>query len=100
MCIITSFLILTAVIIIISSIGICKCCSNNNDSFKDIYSNWGKKIQELKDTFGIGEPGGVLTYEPNKACDTKDTNDLVQSNVAFKPVAYKDGCTVVKKKWP
>jgi hypothetical protein len=63
------------------------------------YKEWEKQMENIKQTYGIGSPGGVLSFQPEKvACDTKQ-NLLVQSNIAFKPVKHGSGCTYIDKRW-
>jgi len=107
-----AFIILFLFLVFFTLIGTCCCYSKeintkgqdlyikSQELFTDLYSNWERQMNAIKQTYGIGEPTGVLSYKPDQTnCETSQ-NLLVQSNVAFKPVKRAKGCTYVDKRWP
>lgn len=111
----TVLLVLIIVVFILTGIVyVCKCNRNSNkhhckkctddfsnDFSNEMYSKYETNLDDIKKNFEIGAPSGVLSYNPkDKSCEAEnDENELVQSNVAFKSVKHRDGCTFVEKKY-
>lgn len=80
------------------------CCYNSReiDTFADnIYKEWTEGLNNMKTTYGIGEPNGFLGInKDSKECNS-DQNLLIQSNVAFRPHRVgSGGCTYIQKNYP
>ncbi len=95
-------LLLLFIIIILIVIG--GCCGANHKQISTFastkYSEWEKQMDEIKKLYNIGDPGGVLSYNPDTVACESLQNMLVQNNVAFKPVKHSSGCTYINKRWP
>lgn len=63
------------------------------------YKSWKAELSNMQLNSEIGKPNGVLKIRKQQDCEA-DQNQLIQSNVAFKPHRVgKSGCTYVDTEW-
>ena len=71
-CIWVGFILVFIIIIMISFGGYCGANRNIISTFVDSkYSEWEKQMDNIKSVYDIGNPGGVLSYNPDiVSCET------------------------------
>ena len=84
---------LLIIIIIFLCLNFDKISYFKNDTF---YNKWEKIIENSRI---LGKPVGILSTTKKRCKQNLDTNIMIQSGIAFRPIKFNNGCTYMIQEW-